>query len=619
MFRASSFAGIDLAALFNAAPNPYVVLDLGLTIVGANEAYLRVTGRSREEITGRLMFDAFPSDPQSPGGRMLRASLNKVLADGQPDHMALIPYDTSRPGQPPQLRYWSATHTPILGEDGRMAFILQHTTDVTELERLRQGDGAANQWQAGLLNRAAAVQAQNDVLAAQAGHIRRLFEQAPSFMAVLGGPEHVFELANASYLQLVGHRDLIGRRLADALPEVVEQGFLELLDTVRQTGEPYVGRGVPIWLQKSPGAPPTEAFLDFIYQPIRGVDGEVVGIFAQGHDITELKRVEKALERETQFLSLAQEAGGVGTFEWDLRTNIVTGSPAFLRLYGLDPNRPELPITEFAEVVHPEDRGLLVIAPSPSMDEGFRRTEYRVVTPAGVRWIARQAVVIRNGQGEPERVLGAAFDMTERKEAEAQLALIAQESAHRIKNMLAMVHAITTQTLRTAPSLPEARDAIGARLVALGQAQDLLTHGSVAAGIADVVAAATQLHSETFGRFRVEGPNLELTPKAVLALGLMLHELATNALKYGALSVPGGGVDITWSERREDPETGVAFVEWEWREWGGPTVQEPTQKGFGSRLIERGLASNLGRAEMIYAPTGLLCRARITVARVAVG
>jgi two-component sensor histidine kinase len=429
----------------------------------------------------------------------------------------------------------------------------------------------------------------------------------------------VFELANAAYQQVVGHRQLVGLRVADALPEVVGQGFLDLLDTVRRTGEPFVGRGVPIWLQKTPGAPLTEAFLDFVYQPIRGADGEVVGIFAQGHDITEQKRVEKALERQTQFLSLAQEAGGVGTFEWDLATNLVSGSPAFLRLYGIDPERGDLPITEFAKMVHPEDRGLLVIAPSPSMDEGFRRTEYRVITPSGIRWIARQAVVVRNKEGEPERVLGAAFDLTERKDAELQLSLIAQESAHRIKNMLAMVHAITTQTLRTSPSLPEARDAIGARLVALGQAQDLLTHGSVAAGIADVVAASTQLHSETFGRFRAQGPNLELSPKAVLALGLMLHELATNALKYGALSLPGGGVEITWSERREDAETGAAFVDWEWREWGGPPVQEPTQKGFGSRLIERGLASNLGRAELIYAPTGLVCRARIAVARVAVG
>ncbi|MDB5622722.1 MAG: hypothetical protein JWR39_1285, partial [Devosia sp.] len=589
LFRASSFAGINLAALFDAAPNPYVVFDLELTIVGANDAYLRVTGRSREEITGKPLFEAFPSDPLSLGGRMLRASLDKVLADGQPDHLALIPYSVNRQGEAPETRFWSATHTPIMGEDGRMAFILQHTTDVTELERLRQGDAAGVQWQAGLLNRAAAVQAENDALAAQATHLRRLFEQAPSFMAVLGGPDYVFELANDAYNQVVGHRQLVGRRLADAVPEVVEQGFVSLLDTVLRTGEPYVGRGVPIRLQKSPGAARTEAVLDFVYQPIRGSGGEVVGIFVQGHDITEQKRVEKALERQTQFLSLAQEAGGVGTFEWDVATGLLTASPTFKRLYGLDPDQAEFPIGIFADVVHPEDRQLLVITPSATMEEGLRRTEYRVVTPTGTRWIGRQGVVIRNSKGEPERVLGAAFDLTERKDAEAQLALIAQESAHRIKNMLAMVHAITTQTLRAAPTLAEARDAVGARLVALGQAQDLLTHGSVAAGIGDVVAAATQLHSETFGRFHVEGPNSLLDAKAVLALGLMLHELATNALKYGALSVPEGGVDITWSERRDEDEAGGdgVYVDWQWREWGGPAVIEPRQKGFGSRLIER--------------------------------
>jgi PAS domain S-box-containing protein len=595
--------------LFNAAPNPYVVVDLDLVIFGANEAYLRVVGRERDEIIGQPLFDAFPSDPQSPAGRLLRDSLAKVIAEQRPDHIALIPYDTSRLGEQPVLRFWSATHTPIFDENGVMKFVLQHTTDVTELETLRHGGSVSAQDQSGLLRRVAAIQAENTALSGQATRLRALFEQAPSFMALLGGPDHVFELANVAYGKLIGHRnDIIGKSVAQALPEVVEQGFIELLDSVYRSGEPFVGRGVPIMLQPGPDAPPEQAFLDFIYQPLRDATGAVVGIFVQGHDITDQKTAEAELKRQGEFLRLAQEAGGIGTFEWDLATNVVTSSPAFRQLYGFAADE-DVPVSRFSEIVHPDDRDRLATSQRQTLEQGLRATEYRIITPTGTRWIGRQGTIVNGPDGKPERVLGAAYDITERKEAESQMAMLAQESAHRIKNMLAMVQAIATQTMRNSSTLAEARDAIGARLVALGQAQDVLTHGSgSAAGIRDVVVAATRLHSETFGRFHIEGPNVLLDPKAVLGLGLMLHELGTNALKYGALSVPDGRVEVTWTADDE-------AIDWAWREIGGPPVVEPARKGFGSRMIERGLSSNLGGdVTLVYAPDGLVCRARIKIA-----
>ncbi|MET3899028.1 PAS domain S-box-containing protein [Devosia sp. UYZn731] len=610
MFRSNPLAGIDLAALFDAAPNPYVVLDLNLVIFGANEAYLKVVGRARDEITGRHVFDAFPSDPQSPPGRLLRESLAKVLQTQRPDHIALIPYNTARAGEPAQMRHWSATHTPIFDENGAMTFILQHTTDITELEALRQGDSVSTPDQSDLFARAAAVQAENTALSGQTARLRALFEQAPSFMALLSGPNHVFELTNAAYRKLIGHRhDVIGQSVAEALPEVVEQGFIGLLDQVYRTGEPFVGKGAKVLLQQAPDEPLEEAYLDFIYQPMRDAAGATIGIFVQGHDITEQKKAEADLARQGQFLRLAQEAGGIGTFEWDLATNLVSSSPAFRVLYGFAPDE-DVPATRFAEIVHPDDRERLATSQQQSLEQGLKATEYRVITPTGTRWIGRQGTIIHGPDGKPERVLGAAYDLTERKEAETQMAMLAQESAHRIKNMLALVQAIATQTMRNSADLTEARDAIGARLVALGQAQDLLTHGSgSAAGIRDVVVAATRLHSETFGRVHIEGPNVLLEPKAVLGLGLMLHELGTNALKYGAFSVPEGRVEVRWTS------DGKA-IDWSWREIGGPPVVEPQRKGFGSRLIERGLSGNLGGDVMLdYAPDGLVCHARISIAK----
>ena len=126
--------------------------------------------------------------------------------------------------------------------------------------------------------------------------LRALFEQAPSFAAAVRGPDHVFEFANAAYYSLVGHREILGRSVAEVLPEVVDQGFVALLDRVYATGEPFVGNAIPIQFQNAPGAAPREVFLDFIYQPIREADGSVSGIFAQGHDVTAAAR---ALAAET--------------------------------------------------------------------------------------------------------------------------------------------------------------------------------------------------------------------------------------------------------------------------------------------------------------------------------
>jgi PAS domain S-box-containing protein len=129
---------INFEALFSASPNPYVLLDLSFTIVGMNDAYLQVTMRRREDLLGRNLFEAFPSDPDSTSYRQLRGSLEKVIREKFADHLPLIEYAIPLPnGQGFEERYWSATHTPLFNHAGEMTFVLQHTVDVTELHRLR--------------------------------------------------------------------------------------------------------------------------------------------------------------------------------------------------------------------------------------------------------------------------------------------------------------------------------------------------------------------------------------------------------------------------------------------------------------------------------------------------
>lgn len=300
---------LDFATLFDIAPNAYMVLDRELRYVAANATYLEVTASSREGLIGRKLFDLFPNDPADPNNvpaQMLRKSLERVLSTGERDHLALIPYRVPQNvgGEVRVVdRYWSATHVPITDASGKVAYILQHTVDVTALHEREprakdggEGTGAPIRDEAGVFARARAVQEENARIDAERENLRILFEQAPGFMCVLEGERHVFRLANEAYTRVVGKRDLLGKPVAEALPEVVDQGFIDLLDRVFRTGEAFTGAGVRILLQRNAGSDPEEAFVDFVYQPVRDRQGGVRGIFVQGHDVTERKRAERASE-----------------------------------------------------------------------------------------------------------------------------------------------------------------------------------------------------------------------------------------------------------------------------------------------------------------------------------
>jgi PAS domain S-box-containing protein len=137
-----------------------------------------------------------------------------------------------------------------------------------------------------VLQRALEVQAQNAALMAETRGLRDLFMQAPSFMAVLTAPDHTFALVNHALQDLIGHRQVVGRTLAEALPEVAEQGFLALLDQVLASGQPYIGQEDRVELQRTPGGALEERFVDFIFQPVRAATGEILGVFIDGSDVT---------------------------------------------------------------------------------------------------------------------------------------------------------------------------------------------------------------------------------------------------------------------------------------------------------------------------------------------
>lgn len=208
---------------------------------------------------------------------------------------------------------------------------------------------------------------------------------------------------------------------------------------------------------------------------------------------------------------------------------------------------------------------------------------------------------------------GVMRDVTERKRAEELQRLLVNELNHRVKNTLATVQSVAGQTLRNASDLVEARDSLTTRLLALARAHDILTRESwEGAELTDVVASLISSHGDG-ERFEARGPAVRLPPKAALSLSLALHELMTNATKYGALSNEAGRVSLDWDRIAED---GADRLNLRWEERDGPAVSIPSRQGFGSRLITGGLARELGGdVKLEYPPTGVVCTINAELAR----
>jgi PAS domain S-box-containing protein len=420
---------INFEALFSASPNPYVLLSPTFVIMGMNEAYLQATMTKREDLVGRNMFEAFPSDPDSDGYKQLKGSLDRVVKEKVTDHLPIIEYAIPMPdGQGFDQRFWSATHTPLFDKNGELISILQHTVDVTELHRLRMlakstviSSGPSALIETDLFRRAKAIQEVNQSLNKERQHLRELFEQAPGFIAALSGPDHIFTLANEAYRAVVGRSELIGKPVREALPEVVGQGFLNLLDGVYQSGEPFVGRSVSIHLRLNAHDEPEERFLDFIYQPIFNHDGSVSGIFVQGHDVTEQKRTEIALRESEQRFKLVAESAPVMLWMGDQSGHCVYLNRMQREFWGVD----EEGIQDFtwASTVHPDDLEALVVPFAEAMEKHqpftvearFRRAdgEYRIVqTDAQPRF---------GPSGEFLGMIGVNVDITETRKVEQAL------------------------------------------------------------------------------------------------------------------------------------------------------------------------------------------------------
>ncbi|WP_207477903.1 sensor histidine kinase [Arenibaculum pallidiluteum] len=318
---------------------------------------------------------------------------------------------------------------------------------------------------------------------------------------------------------------------------------------------------------------------------------------------------ERQRDEATARLRSTRESAAVGIVEVDAAGRYVDVNEAMCRISGYA--RDELLAMTFRDLVHPDDQPRAVEAhraqAAGRLDE--LAGEFRYLRKDGrTVWVAISGSAVRDAEGRFRYGVRIVQDVSARREAEERQRLLVAELNHRVKNTLATVRSLARQTLRGAPSLPAFSETFEARLRALSETHALLTQGNWD-GASLHRLCEQELAPYGSGpdeRWTLDGPAVQLSPRAALTMGMALHELATNAAKYGALSAAGGHVSVTW--RRERRRTGD-WLHLEWVERGGPPTAPPPARGFGTHLIERSVTHELGgSAQLDFAGPGLRCR-----------
>jgi PAS domain S-box-containing protein len=507
-------------------------------------------------------------------------------------------------------KWWDVQVTPILGADGRAEKLLSVSRDITDQKTTENKLAASDERWRGLF-----TGMQEGFLAAEL--IRdasgravdfRYVEVNPAFSALTGLPA-----------------DVAGRTMRDLVPEIA-QSLIDTYARVVDTGTPEtfeiavpeLARTFEVRARKRHGQQFVALFLEISERKrteARRAAMTALGDRLRGvNDKSAIARIVAEIMGTTLGLSHA----GYGEVDPEQETILVNeefSAPGLRSITGLHRFR------EYGSYIESLKAGEDVIISDVALDP-------RTIADAAALKAIDTAAVINLPLMEHGRFVGLLYgvratptvwapediafvrnvaDRTRaaiaRVEAEEQQRILNQELSHRLKNTLTLVQSIASQTLRNAKSIPQAREALAARLIALGKSHDILLNGRThSAAIGAVIEGALAFHEDRHGRFLVSGPDLRIGPSASLSLSLMLHELATNATKYGALSRPSGHVDLIWAVHGTGPEAEFQMV---WAEHDGPPVSPPCRTGFGSRLIQRGLAG--GTVEMRYPTAGVIC------------
>ncbi|NOT40069.1 MAG: PAS domain-containing protein, partial [Alphaproteobacteria bacterium] len=340
----------------------------------------------------------------------------------------------------------------------------------------------------------------------------------------------------------------------------------------------------------------------------RDAKGDVREIIGAASNITEQKNAEEALRNTAQRMALATEASSIGIWERNVRTNRIRWDAQMFRIYGVPPTDDGFVSYEtWRSAVHPEDAAHNEVVLNATVRRNGRSArEFRILRAdtGECRTIQSVETMRANPGGEPEWMVGTNVDITERKQAERHIQLLMGEVNHRAKNLLSVVQAIARQTALTGDSATFTTR-LSDRIQALAAGHDLLVRNRW-----EGVEVSELVHSQLAHfaglidtRVSMNGPPLRLSPSAAQGIGMALHEMGTNAAKYGALSNTTGTVHISW-DRKLEPEPVFSM---QWVEDGGPEVAPPSHQGFGRSVIERTVEASIdGKVDVEYLKSGFV-------------
>jgi PAS domain S-box-containing protein len=510
-------------------------------------------------------------------------------------------------------RWWDVQVTPILDAEGRPERLLAVSRDITDRRSAEQQIAASEERWRGLFEGMQEGFFSGEILRGPDGKPIdfRFLEVNPAFAGQAG---------------LTG--EIVGRTMREVVPEI-SAALIDIYARVVDTGEPEtfeidvpaLRRVFEVRARRAQGQRFAAMFLDIsgrkqadqrragmaeLSDRLRDVTdkAEISAVAAEimGRALDLCRAGYGAVDSERETIEIASDwtAPGIaslarlhhfrdyGSYIEDLKAG---------RILAIDDVAAD-PRTA-ADAPTWADIGVRAVANLPVMEHGRFVALFYLSKREPHAWSAEEIGFLRSVADRTRAAIA-------RVEAEERQQLLNHELSHRMKNLLAMVQSIATQTMRSATDVDSAKEILAARLIALGRAHDLLMGGALGSTkVLAIVRAALEIHTDRPERFRLAGPDIEIGAKPALSLALMLHELATNAGKYGALSNEAGHVAVRWAVLAEGTEPLLRFS---WVEAGGPPVATPSRKGFGSRFIERGLAGQVGgTVALVYEPGGVTC------------
>jgi two-component sensor histidine kinase len=422
--------------------------------------------------------------------------------------------------------------------------------------------------------------------------------RSPVPIVLLWGPDGIMIYNDAYSVFAVGrHPRLFGSKVREGWPEVAD--FNDNVMKVGLSGGTLSYRDQELTLQRK--GFPEQVWMNLDYSPVLDESGCPAGVLAVVVETTQRVLTERTLARTEERLSQALNASGmVGTFDWHVQSDTFFSDARFAEMFSVDPAKGErgAPFAEYLAGIHPEDADRIGNAVNHTLTTGNKYVEeYRLLRKDGsIRWVEARGERLLGKDGRPARFVGVVVDITSQKNAQERQRLLAREADHRVKNIFANFHSMISLSARSARTPKEMAQALRGRLDALLRAKDLIRpgimgteHESKQTTMDALVRTVLEPYEDgSSARIVLNGPTVAVGAKAVTGLALALHETATNAVKYGALSQRNGSIRVTWEAQGDD-------LHLDWDENGGPTIDTaPQASGFGSLLTERSVTGELG-------------------------